>query len=66
MEAVGAITSVSQLLFYSFSASKLLLHPVKDNEAGSVAHLHKVDNIRQDELLIEGTVRTPQGFPVTR
>lgn len=66
MEAVGAIAPVSQLLFCSFSAIKLLLHLVKGNEAGPIAHQHEVDNIRQLELLIEDVVKTPQGFSVTR
>ncbi|KAG6357438.1 hypothetical protein INS49_013315 [Diaporthe citri] len=42
--------------------SKLLLHLVKDIEAGPSAHRHQADDIRQLGLLVEDIVKTPQGF----
>lgn len=66
MEAVEAIASVSQLLSYSFSANKHLLHVAKDIGAGPSAHRHRVDHIRQLDLLIENFVKDLEGFSVMR
>lgn len=66
MELVGAVASVSQLISYSYSVSKLIAQLITDTQAGPVVHRHKVTDIRLLDLLIKDILGTPRRFSPTQ
>lgn len=63
MEVIGAVASISQLVSYSFSVSKLLVQLAEDlTETSCNTHRNKVDDIKILQSLIKNFLETPKSF----